>query len=99
MISSIRTAAACVLLTGLASSQAAEMALSRGGKALATIVVAPDATVVEKHAAAELASFLKQVTGAEFAIQEVATIPADRCWSSGRGRCSARWLPICSPMA
>ena len=75
MVTSMRTAVACVLLAAPALVQAAEMTLSRGGQAQATIVVAPDATVVEKHAAAELAAILKQVTGAEFPVQDFVTMP------------------------
>jgi uncharacterized protein DUF4838 len=40
--------------------------LAQDGKTDYTIVTSPGATVSEKHAAAELASFLKQVTGATF---------------------------------
>jgi hypothetical protein len=42
--------------------------LSDKGKALAAIIVPPDAIPPEKTAAAELANYLKQVTGADFPI-------------------------------
>ena len=47
---------------------AAEMTIAENGVAKAVIVVAPDAPEPEQHAAAELAEFLQQITGAEFEI-------------------------------
>jgi len=77
MMTSVRaTAAACALLAAPALTRGADLPLSRDGKALATVVVAVDATVVERHAAAELATFLGQVTGAEFAVRTTATAAA-----------------------
>ena len=66
-----------VLALGLASAvMAAPLTLATGGKAKVVIVVAPDATVVEKHAASELAAFLKQISGADFPVQDFVTLPA-----------------------
>jgi len=51
------------------------MEIARGGAASAAIVVAKDATEPEKHAATELAAFLKQITGADFAVSDAADGP------------------------
>jgi len=56
-----------VLLAGVAVADET-MTLADKGVARATIVVADDATEPEKHAAAELAAILKQVTGAAFEV-------------------------------
>ncbi len=56
-------------LVGTALCAAADLELAGGGRTPYRIVVDPAATIAEKHAAAELARFLKQVTGAEFAIE------------------------------
>jgi hypothetical protein len=45
------------------------MTVAQDGRAKVVIVVAADATEPERHAADELAGFLRQVTGAEFEIQ------------------------------
>ncbi|MBT3374731.1 MAG: DUF4838 domain-containing protein [Lentisphaerae bacterium] len=42
--------------------------LSQDGRALASVVLAEDASAPEKTAASELATFLRQATGAEFAV-------------------------------
>lgn len=42
--------------------------ISRGGKAVAALVLAPDASLPEQTAARELADYLAKVTGAEFRI-------------------------------
>jgi hypothetical protein len=47
-----------------------DIILSKEGKSQAVIVVSKDASESEKHAAAELASFLKQVTKADFNITD-----------------------------
>ena len=47
-------------------AQQGEITLASGGKATCQIVVAADASAAETHAAAELAKFLGQVTGATF---------------------------------
>jgi hypothetical protein len=46
----------------------AEITLAEKGQAKAVIVLAPEASAPEKNAASELAKYLKEVTGAEFAI-------------------------------
>jgi hypothetical protein len=45
------------------------MTVAQDGRAKAVIVVAADATEPERHAADELAGFLRQITGAEFETQ------------------------------
>ncbi|MBA7699898.1 hypothetical protein ES703_108604 [subsurface metagenome] len=42
--------------------------IAEDGVDKAVIIVAPDASEAERHAAAELAAFLKQITGAKFEI-------------------------------
>lgn len=58
-----------VLLAGLAGC-AGPISIALDGRPQAVVVVARDATEPEKHAAAELASFLQQVTGAEFDVMD-----------------------------
>lgn len=65
-----------VLVAGFSRSAAAAVPIAEAGQARAVIVCAADAIEPEKHAAAELAAFLKQVTGAEFAV--AATAGTDR---------------------
>jgi len=48
------------------------MKIAENGTAKATVVVAKQATQPEKHAAAELAAFLEQITGASFQVAEQA---------------------------
>ncbi len=56
-----------------------ECGIAKDGKAVAVITLAPDATAPERHAAEELAAFLRQVTGAEFAVKAPAEAgPAPR---------------------
>ena len=71
------TARMLIALVGLAAPALAAgvLPIADNGTAKATIVVAKAATAPEKHAAAELASFLKQVTGATFAVADQATGP------------------------
>ncbi len=49
-----------------------DLVIAENGQARATIVVADDAIAPEKHAASELASFLKQVSGGTFAVADKA---------------------------
>ncbi len=51
---------------GIAAGLAEGLTLADGGQAKAAIVVAADASLPQRHAADELAAFLKQVTGAQF---------------------------------
>jgi hypothetical protein len=55
-------------------SAASGLTIARKGQAEAVIVVGPEATEAERHAAAELGSFLEQITGARF---ETVAPPAD----------------------
>ena len=60
-----------MLLLIVGCSQALEsdtLTIAENGIAKAVIVVAEDASEPEQHAAAELANFLEQITGAEFEI-------------------------------
>ena len=61
--------AACLVAIHL-SAQAA-MEIAKGGVATCVIVTQPDATPAEHYAAEELATALKQITGATFVIQEL----------------------------
>ncbi len=58
--------AACCMVALAGRCAFALGSIAKDGTAQAVIVVAKDAIAPEKHAAAELASFLKQVTGASF---------------------------------
>ncbi|MHC4520414.1 MAG: hypothetical protein ACYTAS_17645, partial [Planctomycetota bacterium] len=49
-----------------------EITIAKNGQANALIVVAAEATEAERHAAEELAQFLGQITGAEFALVDQA---------------------------
>ncbi len=58
-----------LLVAGAGLSRApAEVTIAENGVSQAVVVVAPEATDPEKHAAAELASFLKQITGRQFEV-------------------------------
>jgi hypothetical protein len=62
-----RLLAVFILIAGC--TQAAEsnvMTIAQNGSAKAVIVISADATEPEQHAAAELADFLQQITGAKF---------------------------------
>ncbi|MBC8443133.1 DUF4838 domain-containing protein [PVC group bacterium] len=61
-----------VAIATVQPAQGAPLRLSAEGAARAAILLATDATEVERTAAAELATFLKQITGAEFATRAVA---------------------------
>lgn len=66
--------AASILATGyLSAARSDAMIIARNGEAKAVIIVAADAAEPEKHAAAELVDFLRQITGAAF---EIAGTPA-----------------------
>ncbi|MGL4943722.1 MAG: DUF4838 domain-containing protein [Thermoguttaceae bacterium] len=65
----------CVAIAcGVTVAQGAAVKLAENGKPLATIVVAENASDVEKTAAAQLAMYLDKVTGGEFTIAQ--TSPA-----------------------
>ncbi len=62
---------ACMVGAYAGTTRGADLVpLAENGEARAVIVVAPDATEPEQHAAAELAAFLKQVTGAELPVAQ-----------------------------
>lgn len=80
-----RTGRACFLLLFLgvtvwATDKAAlgDLTLASGGRTTYVITVGDDATVPEVNAAKDLASYLRQVTGAEFAVQSPAQTAADQ---------------------
>lgn len=72
---------------------AAPLQLAAGGKTRYSIVVDPEAIASEKHAAAELAVFLKQVTGADFPVQTTAQMPAGPLLLVGPGRAASQVAP------
>jgi hypothetical protein len=62
--------AAFILIAGYAQAATEEtVTIAQNGVAKAVIVIAKDATEPERHAANELAGFLRQITGAKFEIQ------------------------------
>lgn len=78
----------CVLLIGavvwsgtaglVTDVRAQEVTIAEDGASRAAIVIAADATAAERHAAAELASILKQVTGGDFAVSDQAAAGQSR---------------------
>lgn len=83
-----------LFLLGLAAVPTlAEMTLARGGRTDYAVVVDPEATVAEKHAAAELSSFLARVTGAQFEVLESASRLERPCLYVGPGRASRETAP------
>jgi len=79
-----------VLVPVLASAAfGGPLRLAFDGKTDYTIVVDPEAIAAEKHAAAELAAFLKQVTGAEFPIRVAAEPPSGPALVIGPGRAAS----------
>ena len=68
-----------VAVVRLATNAAAqEVTLAENGLSRATVVVATDATEAERHAAAELATFLKAVTGGDFVVSYEAELDRSR---------------------
>jgi len=61
------------IVLGSWASQSPALTIAHGGKPQTVIVVAADATESERHAAAELSSFLARITGAKFETAERAT--------------------------
>jgi len=59
----------CCTVLCLGVAQAAQVTLCTDEQTAYTIMVDPDATAAEKHAADELSRFLKQVTGAAFPVK------------------------------
>lgn len=62
----------------VADADGQDVIIAENGTNRAAIVVAADATEAERHAAAELASFLKQVTGSDFAVSDQAAAGQNR---------------------
>jgi hypothetical protein len=89
----IRVALVLSILLGAVGAHAASMPLASGGRTSYTIVLDPDATVAEKHAADELASFLKQVTGAEFPVRTSVALPRGPVLLVGPGRIVSKLAP------
>ncbi|MBU0638981.1 MAG: DUF4838 domain-containing protein [Planctomycetes bacterium] len=74
-----------------AAGFAQEITIADGGVGQAAVVVVADATEAERHAADELAGFLKQVTGGEFAVGEQAEAGRSRLLvGPGAARLAAR---------
>nr|MCU0982060.1 hypothetical protein [Pirellulaceae bacterium] len=72
---------------------ASPLRLAAGGKTNYSIVVDPEAIAAERHAAEELASFLQQITGAQFPIQATAQTPAGPLLLVGPGRVTSQVAP------
>lgn len=73
----MRTEFIAGILALIVSATTAEATtITRDGNPTAAIVVAPDATIAEHHAAAELADYLGRIAGCEFAVAEAADGPA-----------------------
>lgn len=88
-----RATVALLTLLLIASAATAEMQLATGGETAYAVVVDPEATVAEKHAADELSSFLGQVTGATFEVVESATMIRRPCLYVGPGAASREVAP------
>lgn len=92
-----RRALLCVVVLVVSSlaarAVAAPLQLAAGGKARYSIVVDPAAIAAEKHAAAELAVFLKRVTGVDFPVQTAAQMPAGPLLLVGPGRAASQVAP------
>jgi hypothetical protein len=86
---------ACILTIGTAMqmSTSAAVVIARNGKAECVIVCEADATAPEKNAARELAQTLKQITGAEFAIEAPAEKLQKRALFVGPGAAARKVFP------
>ena len=82
-----------VLMTMAVSVTAADLTLADHGRTAYTILTDPDATVAERHAAEELASFLEQVTGAKFAIRTGTTVGSSPALVVGPGAAARKLAP------
>ena len=76
---------ASVSLADAGPASATDVVLARDGATPYVITLAPDATPPERHAAEELASFLKQVTGATFPLKTPAEAAGAPCLAVGPG--------------
>ena len=86
-------AVAVCLIGATGTAFGAGLTLAADGKTAYTIVVDPDATLAEEHAAAELAAFLEQVTGAQFPIRHSVATRSTPMIVVGPGRIAQRALP------
>ncbi|MGI5818053.1 MAG: DUF4838 domain-containing protein [Armatimonadota bacterium] len=88
-----RVIISCILIIASTLPSVAEMRLAVGGATDYAVVVDPQATVTEKHAAAELSSFLGRVTGARFEVIEADAALDMPCLYVGPGRASREIAP------
>lgn len=70
-------AVAATLAAILLSTSCSALTLAKSGKASCNIVVSKDASATEQTAAKELCAYLKQVTGADFAIKRESQVKPD----------------------
>lgn len=82
---------ACVLAA--CSPSEATMNLATDGATAYRVVVDPEATAPEKHAAQELAKFLTEVTGAEFPVAEATSAGFEPALIVGPGRAARAVAP------
>jgi hypothetical protein len=68
------------------------MTIAREGKARAVIVIDPHATPAESFAANELASYLRQITGASFKVRKSSRAP-ENAIIVGSGTAARKWFP------
>lgn len=76
----------CVVCLVVTSPPSHAVQIAAHGEALAAIVVAPDATVAEEHAATEIARYLGRIAGCEFAVGDAADGPAIYVGPTDRAR-------------
>ena len=69
VMDTIRKIVCCFVLIALQAQAVQALTIAENGQAQAVIAVAAGAPLPEQHAAQELARFLNQITGAEFAVQ------------------------------
>lgn len=79
----------CGLIVVLPATAERGIQLSENGTTIYSVFVAADAGAPEQHAAAELASFLAQVTGAEFHVRSPAAPVGERVIAVGPGAAKA----------
>jgi hypothetical protein len=75
----------------------AKVQIASRGKAKAVILTQVGATIVERHAAQELANTLKQITGAAFEVWESATTAPESAIIVGPGPVAERLFPEVRP--
>lgn len=94
-VSAVLHGALFAVLAGTLAGQAAAapLTLSTDDQTAYQIVVDPQATRAEKHAAEELARFLKQVTGANFPIVQTRRVEFDPSIIVGPGTAARRVAP------